>query len=348
MSSTIGKVLTAFLACLILSVIACAQAPEPSKAAKEPIATIAGQPVYEDDLLPTVAPKLIQLRDQEYQIKKQALENLIDQKLLEAEAKKKSVSTDKLLEQEADAKIADPTDAEVYAFYLGQKSQSSRPFDDVKVQLKASLKQAKIQQARQDFYAQLRKQSQVAVLLQAPKVEVSYDPERVRGNPKAPVMIVEFSDFQCPYCQAVEATLKTVLAKHENQVALAFRDLPLSQIHAHALGAAEAARCAGEQGKFWEYHDLLFANQNKLDRNGFLEQAHTLKLDEKQFDSCITSEKYKAQIAQDEQDGRRAGLNGTPGFFINGVFLNGNQPEAVFETSIQDALSAPPKQPPGH
>jgi protein-disulfide isomerase len=348
MPSTISKVLTLSLACLILSVIACAQAPEPSKPAKEPIAMIAGQPIYQDDLLPTVAPKLIQLRDQEYQLKKQALENLIDQKLLEAEAKKKSVSTDKLLEQAADAKIGDPTDAEVYAFYLGQKSQSSRPFDDVKVQLKASLKQAKIQQARQDFYAQLRKQSQVVVLLQAPKVEVSYDPERVRGNPKAPVMIVEFSDFQCPYCQAVESTLKTVLAKHENQVALAFRDLPLSQIHAQAMGAAEAARCAGEQGKFWEYHDLLFANQNKLDRNGLLEQAHTLKLDEKQFDSCITSEKYKAQIAQDEQDGRRAGLNGTPGFFINGVFLNGAQPEAVFETSIQDALSAPPKQPSGH
>jgi protein-disulfide isomerase len=131
-----------------------------------------------------------------------------------------------------------------------------------------------------------------------------------------------------------------VLAKHENQVALAFRDFPLTQIHSNAEGAAEAARCAGEQGKFWEYHDLLFGDQNKLDRNGLLEQARTLKLDEKQFDSCITSRKYKAQIEQDEQDGRRAGLNGTPGFFINGVFLNGAQPEAAFESIIQDSLSA--------
>jgi protein-disulfide isomerase len=325
---------------LILSTNAQAQTSEAAKPAREPIAMVAGQPIYEDELLPSVAPKLFSLHSQEYQVKKQALEPLIDQKLLEAEAKKKGISTDKLLEQQVDAKIADPSDAELTGFYFGQKSQLKGSFDEVKVQLKASLKQAKIQQARQDYYAELRKRSEVAILLQPEKVEVSYDPARVRGNPKAPVMVVEFSDFQCPYCQAVESTLKSVLAKHENQVALAFRDFPLTQIHSNAEGAAEAARCAGEQGKFWEYHDLLFGNQNKLDRNGLLEQARTLKLDEKQFDTCITSRKYKAQIEQDEQDGRRAGLSGTPGFFINGVFLNGAQPEAAFETIIQDSLSA--------
>ena len=345
MPTIFSKVSTLCLACLILSAIARAQASDPSKPAKEPVATIAGQPIYEDELQQSVAPKLSQLRNQEYQIKRQALEGLIDQKLLEAEAKKKGVSTDKFLEQEVDAKIPDPTDAEVKAYYLAQKNQSNKPFDDVKVQMKGSLKQAEIQQARQDFYTQLRKGSQVAVLLQAPKVEVSYDSARVRGNPKAAVMIVEFSDFQCPYCQAVEPTLKSVLAKHEGRVAIAFRDMPLTQIHPLAQGAAEAARCAGEQGKFWEYHDLLFANQNKLDRNGLLEHARTLTLDEKQFDSCLTSERYKAQIEQDEQDGRHAGVNGTPAFFINGVFLNGAQPEATFETSIQDALALAQNKP---
>jgi protein-disulfide isomerase len=330
---------------LMLSTIAHAQASEAAKPAREPVAMVAGQPIYEDELLPSVAPKLFSLRSQEYQLKKQALEPLIDQKLLEAEAKKKGISTDKLLEQQVDAKIADPSDAELNGFYFAQKSQLKGSFDDLKAQLKASLKQVKIQQARQDYYAELRKRSEVAILLQPEKVEVSYDPARVRGNPKAPVMVVEFSDFQCPYCQAVESTLKSVLAKHENQVALAFRDFPLTQIHSNAEGAAEAARCAGEQGKFWEYHDVLFANQNKLERNGLLEQARTLKLDEKQFDSCITSQKYKAQIEQDEQDGRRAGLNGTPGFFINGVFLNGAQPEAAFEAIIQDALAVAQNKP---
>jgi protein-disulfide isomerase len=211
--------------------------------------------------------------------------------------------------------------------------------------MKASLKQAKLQRARQDFYTQLRKGSQVAMLLQPPKVDVSYDPARVRGNPKAPVMIVEFADFQCPYCQQVEPTLKMVLAKNEGQVAISFRDMPLTQIHPLAQGAAEAARCAGEQGKFWEYHDALFANQNKLDKPGLLEQARSLKLDDKQFDSCLTSERYKTQIEQDAQDARHAGVNGTPAFFINGVFLNGAQPEATFETTIQDALAVAQNKP---
>jgi protein-disulfide isomerase len=304
-----------------------------------PIAMIAGQPIYDDDLLPSVTPKLMSLRNQEYQIKKQALESLIDQKLLEAEAKKKGIPTDKFLEQEVDAKVADPTDAELNAYYLAQKGQLNRPFDELKAQLKTSLKQAKIQQVRQDFYVQLRKQSEVAVLLQPPKVDVSYDPARVRGNPKAPVMIVEFADFQCPYCQGVEATLKNVLAKHEGQVAIAFRDLPLRQIHAQAEEAAEAARCAGEQAKFWEYHDQLFADPGRLDRNSLLNDARSLKLDEKQFESCLTSEKYKVQIQADVQDGMRAGVNGTPGFFINGAYLDGNLPEVTFEKTIQDALA---------
>jgi len=131
-----------------------------------------------------------------------------------------------------------------------------------------------------------------------------------------------------------------VLAKHQDTVALAFRDLPLTGIHPFAQGAAEAARCAGEQGKFWEYHDLLFGDQGNLDRNGLIAKAAKLQLDAKQFDACISSEKFKAQVQQDNQEGTRAGVNGTPGFFINGVFLNGAQPEAAFEKAIQEQLTA--------
>ena len=133
-----------------------------------------------------------------------------------------------------------------------------------------------------------------------------------------------------------------MLAKHQDTVALAFRDMPLSSIHPFAYGAAQASRCAGEQGKFWEYHDLLFADQSKLDRSGLLDKARSLKLDEKQFDECTSSEKYKTQIQQDSQEGTRVGVNGTPGFFINGVFLNGAQPESAFENMIEEQLSASP------
>src|SRR4029077_2088810 len=123
--------------------------------------------------------------------------------------------------------------------------------------------------------------------------------------------------------------------KHQDTVALAFRDYPLS-IHPFAQGAAEASRCAGEQGRFWEYHDLLFGDQANLDRNGLIAKAAKLQLDAKQFDACVSSDKYKAAIQQDNQEGVRAGVSGTPGFFINGVFLSGAQPESAFEKAIQD------------
>ncbi|MGB7467507.1 MAG: thioredoxin domain-containing protein [Candidatus Acidiferrum sp.] len=316
-----------------------AQSSGPAKST-ETLATVGGQPITEDDLLPSVASKLISLRNLEYQMKKQALDNLIDQRLLEAEAKRKGMSADKFLEQEVDTKVAEPTDAELNAYYLAQKAELNRPLNEAKAQLEPSLKQAKVQQARQAFYAHLREQAKVVVLLSPPRVEVSVDPARVRGNPKAKVMIVEFSDFQCPYCGGVQATLQSVLAKHPDTVALAYRDMPMSKIHPLARKAAEAARCAGEQGKFWEYHDLLFADQSKLDQDGLMDKARTLKLDEQQFESCLGSEKFKAQIQQDSQEGMRAGVSGTPGFFINGIFLSGSQPESAFENLVQEQLSA--------
>jgi protein-disulfide isomerase len=337
--ATVKVHLCLFVAVLLMPICSLAQSSGAAKST-ETLATVGGQPVTEDDLLPSIASKLISLRNLEYQMKKQALDNLIDQRLLEAEAKKKGISADKLLEQEVDTKVGEPTDAELNAYYLAQKAELNRPFNDVKAQIEPSLRQAKVQQARQAFYAHLREQAKVVVLLSPPRVEVGFDPARVRGNPKAKVMIVEFSDFQCPYCGGVQATLQSVLAKHPDTVALAYRDMPMSKIHPLARKAAEAARCAGEQGKFWEYHDLLFADQSKLDQDGLMDKARTLKLDEQQFESCLGGEKFKAQILQDSQDGMRAGVSGTPGFFINGIFLSGSQPESAFENLVQEQLSA--------
>jgi len=306
---------------------------------KEPLAVVGGQTIYDDDLVPFVQGQVFQLRLQEYEVKSKALENLVNQKLLEAEAKKKGIPTEKLLEQEVDAKVAEPTEAELQALYIVQKEQLRKSFDEIKAQLQQLLKQAKLQQARQDYYKRLREQAGVSIFLQKPKVEVAYDPARLRGNPKAPVVIVEFSDFQCPYCRSVQPTLKNLLAKYEGRVSLSYRDLPLRDIHPQAQMAAEASRCAGEQGKFWEYHDLLFENPNKLNREGLVEQVRSLKLDEKQFDSCLSSGKYKAQVEQDRQLGLRAGLTGTPGFFINGNMLSGNLPQDSFEKVIQSELA---------
>ena len=312
-----------------------AQNAETSKP-KQAVATVDGQTIYDDDLAPSVQGQLLPLRNQEYEIKRKALDNLIEQKLLEAAAKKKGLTTEKLLAQEVDSKIPDPSDAEIEGYYLGLRTKS--PLAEAKTQLRDSLKQAKTQHARQDYLKTLRADSEVVVLLSAPRVEVGYDPTRVRGNPKAPVMIVEFSDYQCPYCHTAETTVKEVLAKYGDKVSLAYRDYPLTAIHSQAESAAEGSRCALEQGRFWEYHDRLFTASN-LDKDTLIEYARKLKLDDNQFGACLTSGKYKAEIDKDLEAGRKAGVSGTPGFFINGIELSGAQPKDAFTRVIDEELA---------
>jgi len=325
-----------FLSYLLSAAAGLAQNADPSKP-KQPVATVGGQAIYDEELLPTVQGQLFPLRNQEYEIKKRALDSLIEQKLLEAVAKKKGIETEKLLVQEVDSKVPEPGDAEVQAYYLAQKDRLNRPFDEIKPQISQALKQAKIQQARQDYLKSLRSGNEVVVLLSPPKMQVGYDPARVRGNPKAPVMIVEFSDFQCPYCHQVEPIVKELLAKYGDKVSLAYRDLPLKQIHPQAEMAAEASRCAGEQGKYWEYHDQLF-NASKLDRDALLEYARNLKLDDKQFDSCLSNGKYHADVEKDLREGMQAGITGTPAFFINGTAVSGAQSQESFAKVIDQEL----------
>lgn len=324
--------------------IAAASLCQTSDAAKarQPIATVDGQTIYDEDLAASVQGQLLPLRNQEYEIKKKALDNLIEQKLLEAAAKKQGLTTEKLLFQEVDSKIPDPSDAEIEGYYegyyLAQREGFNSPLDDtLKSQIWLSVKQAKTRQLREEYMKRLHSDSNVAILLSPPRVRVGYDPKRLRGNPKAPVMIVEFADYQCPYCQRVEATLKEVLAKYGDKVSLAYRDFPLTAIHSHAEIAAKASRCALEQGRFWEYHDQLFS-ASKLDKDTLVEYARNLKLDDKQFGSCLSSEKYNAEIEKDSEEGKKVGVHGTPGFFINGVTLSGAQPQDAFTRLIDDEL----------
>jgi protein-disulfide isomerase len=317
----------------------CQSAPQPQATSGDPVATIAGQPVSEGELLETLGPQqAMQLRTQEYEAKSKALDSLIRLKLVQAEAKKRGISPEKLIQQEVETKVADPTDSEVEAYFWGQ-NRAGAGLEEVKEQYRASLKQLKLQKARQVYADSLRTKFDVAVLLRPPSVSVAYDPTRVKGDPKAPVTIVEFSDFQCPYCKKSESTLHELLSKYNGRVKLAYLDFPLREIHPQAQSAAEAARCAGEQGKFWEYHDALYADQSKLDSTGLLTQARALHLDEKSFQSCLNSGKFKSKIEADLAQGTKVGVAGTPGFFVNGVFLSGARPEADFEKVIDTQLA---------
>ncbi len=212
------------------------------------------------------------------------------------------------------------------------------------IRKKLTVEQTELSQTRQEYLNHLRDSSETLKPASAEKVEVSFDPARLRGSADAPVIIVEFSDFQCPFCRKIQPALKSLLAKHAGKVSLAYRDFPLRGMHGQAELGAESSRCAGDQGKFWEYHDLLFANPDKLNRQGLLELARGAKLGEGPFESCLSSGKHRAEVEKDLQDGIRVGVMGTPAIFINGTLLSGAQPESVLEQVIQSELAVAGKR----
>jgi protein-disulfide isomerase len=327
------------LSCLTLANFCSAQVDQIA-GSNEPVAIVAGQSIYERDLMSVAGPGLLDLRKQEYKLKSDALNQCIRKKLIEVEAKKRGLSAEELLKQEVDSKIAEPSDGEAKGYYLALRSQTSLPFDQIKPQAKQLLKNSEIQQAREAYADSLRDKAEISILLQPPSVQVGYDPARVKGSADAPVTIVEFADFQCPFCSRVQPALKDVLARYQGKVKLAYRDFPLSQIHQHAEMAAEASHCALTQGKYWEMNDAMFADQSNLEEAALVKTAASLGMDQNSFSSCLKSGKYKAVVQQDFDAGSQAGVNATPTFFINGEFLSGAQSDADFTKIIDRQLSA--------
>jgi protein-disulfide isomerase len=337
-----GRVLLVCFACASLSPFVAAQDKNLSQTV-EPLAVFAGQPIDEKQLPPAEQAQLQRMQQQVFGVKRRALQTVLNQKLVEAEAKKKGVSVENLVKSEVDSRVAEPSEEQVSAYYQAHQGQINQPFDDARDKIRQTLKDQEIQKARAAYLQGLMQQAvndgQLVVLLAPPKVQMAADPARLRGDPKAPVTIVEFSDFSCPYCRQAESTINELLTKYQGKVKVGYRDFPLREIHPHAQLAAEASRCAGEQGKYWEYHDVLFANPDKQGRDDLIEHARALKLDNTKFDACLSSGHYKPEIEQDFRIGTGAGVVATPGFFVNGTFLNGAQPAAAFEKIIDEELS---------
>jgi protein-disulfide isomerase len=170
-------------------------------------------------------------------------------------------------------------------------------------------------------------------------VDVSADDDTPRGSPDAKVKIIMFSDYQCPYCGRVEPTVEQIRETYGSDVVIYFRDFPLSSLHPYAQKAAEAAECAGEQGKYWEMHDKLFENQGALDVPSLKQYAADLGLDTAAFNSCLDNGDMASEVQNDFNDGQAAGVSGTPTFFINGKMLVGAQPFDAFKAVIDAELA---------
>ena len=168
---------------------------------------------------------------------------------------------------------------------------------------------------------------------------VSVDDDPALGPDDALVTIIQFSDFQCPFSKRYfDETEQLILSNYGDQVSYVFRDFPLTSIHPQAQKAAEAAQCAFDQGKYWEYHDMLFQNQGALDVDSLKSYATALGLDETAFNLCMDSGKYAEEVAKDIADGRSYGVLGSPTFFINGRKVVGALPYDTFQMVIEEEL----------
>jgi protein-disulfide isomerase len=290
---------------------------------------------------------LQKLQDQIYELRTETAERLALEVLVAAAAKAAGLSEDAWLEQQLGQGVPAPTDAQMRALFEKAKGQlpAGVGFDDVKPQLKQAIeREGKTRRAREVF-DELKKSAKFELVLAAPP-KPRKNVEAVgptKGEATAPITIVEFADFECPYCARATETVQRVLAAYPGKIRLVFRHFPLS-FHPKAPKAAEASACADQQGKFWLFHDALFDSQ-ELEVDAMKQQAAKLGLDAKRFDACLDGGQALATIKKDMAAGQLAGVTGTPAFFINGVLLSGAQPEEAFRKLIDRELTAKPAGP---
>jgi protein-disulfide isomerase len=274
----------------------------------------------------------------ERKILEQAVERIIEEKLIGKEAEARGISSEELIEAEVSQKVQEPSDAEIETFYEANKNRISMSREEVLPQIKDYLKRNEEKRLREDFLARLEKEHAIVRNLDPMKFDVDAAGRPFKGPASAPVVLVEFSDFQCPYCRSFSATLKQVMEKYDGKVRLVFRQFPLANIHKDAERAAEASLCAADQNRFWDLHDYFFENQGKMGDEDILNQVEKLGLDREAFRSCLVAGKSESRVREDIRAGAAAGVEGTPTLFINGRYFSGNYPYEQVAAIIDEEL----------
>ena len=329
------------MAALVAAVPACrsrkAAGPSPSPAAGQVVAEIDGQPITLAELDHMLVERLPQERV--FDMRRQVLEEMVGQRLLEKEAKARGVSTEQLTKTEIEGKAQPITEGDVQELFLrsGLPGRGAT-LEEYRPRIEQSLRAQRIADRRAAFSEELRAKAKVNVLLQEPRAEITIPADApMLGPPSAPVTLVEFLDYQCPYCHRVQGVVEQILKQFPGKVRFVHRDFPLDDIHPQAMHAARAARCAGEQGRFWQYHKRLLTDPGHDDQNLRM-KATAEGLNEKKFDTCLASDRYDATIRQAAAQGRELGVSGTPTFFINGRRLVGIRSTEDFVKVIEEEL----------
>lgn len=289
--------------------------------------------------------RLQQLRVQVYQQRLAALDLLIRELLLEREAEKQGVSLaeyKRLLILEA--RVSE-TEVDDIIRKLYPPEAINNPI--IREQIRVRLERSKKEEVLRSKAGEIRKGAEVEVFLSAPappSVDVATGGRESLGNPSAPVTVIEFGDFQCEHCRAAVPVVKEVLSLYGDKVRYVYRHFPLNH-HQYARMAAEAAECARAEGKFWEYHDLLFEKASSFSLRHFVELAASLNLDTGPFERCLITGRYRPILEEDIEEGQRVGISATPTFFVNGRRFSGTPRVADLQRLIEEELKNLEKEP---
>ena len=284
------------------------------------LATVNGQKITSADIEDSLRPLVFNVQEEMYKTRRGDLNLKINDLLLTQEAQKRQLTTRALLDAEVNSKVSPITEADAQKFFNENKDRVNGTFAELKDQIIRYLQDTERNNRQLAFAESLRKGAAVQEFLTPPEPPVftiAVDDQPAVGDVKAPVTIVEFTDFQCPTCARMHPVLDRLVKEYPGRVRLVVRDYPLQQ-HENAFKAAEAAEAAREQGKYWEYTAKLFANQSALGVDQLKQYATQVGLDRAKFDAALDSGKFKAQVERDILDGNKLNVRGTPSFFVNG------------------------------
>lgn len=304
-----------------------------------PLVEIDGVRLTLSDLEKRSPTALFQARNAFHEAHRKAIEEFVEEYLLERQAQRENLTVSALLERHVNGAAGkNPSEEALRVYYEGLDTKE--PFEAVREKILDVVRQRRLTKARAEYLKTLRSQARIEVLLGPPRAPISMKGSPLRGSPAAPVVLVEFADYECPYCQKAQPLLERLRTEFPDKLAFVYKDVPLP-MHPRAQKASEAARCAGEQGKYWEFHDWLFRAQ-QLDLADLKTQARSLQLDAGKFDKCLDSGSQAARVQADLNEAQALGLPGTPAFFVNGRLLNPTAP-ATYEAlkkAVEEELGA--------
>jgi len=270
--------------------------------------------------------------------RERALERIVEEKLIALETAKRGVTQTQLFKAEVEDKAEPVKDEEVASFYEGNKARIPATLEQAREQIRLYLMNQRKAEIYNGLIARLKKDHGFQSYLDPLRIDVATEGHPSRGPAAAPVTLVEFSDFECPFCGTLFPTLLRIERSYGDKVRIVFRQFPIAELHPNAPKAAEASLCANEQQRFWELHDAMFSDQQKLTLPDLKAKAAEIKLDMARFNSCLDSGKFADAVKKDLVEGSRAGVSGTPGMFINGRHLSGARPYEEIQQIIDDEL----------